>query len=268
MRLEHIPLIIGAIVALIGLGFIADASMAAAAPPTPERRRRTRTEPSRAGEGVVGVGTLCMAAALFGRDTWRYGTVAVLLGSTLLLIGVILNRAFLKEALLFRGPARRADEWPASSEAKKTGPIHRPGRPAGAAAPGKAPTAPAPRPPGGQAGGPGRSATGSPAGGGAQPPRTPSSVRHPTPPLASRAYRPPDPPAAAPTAPLNAAGPTPGPISPPASPPAPAASASPGSPAASAPGSPRPPMVDRPSHEPPPQQTGPKERRKSPRGKK
>ena len=110
MRLEHIPIILGVIVALIGLGFIADASMAAAAPPHEERRRRTRAEPSRAGEAVVGLGTLCMAAALLGRDTWRYGTVAVLVGAGLLLIGVILNRAFLKEALLFRGPARRAEE--------------------------------------------------------------------------------------------------------------------------------------------------------------
>jgi len=109
MRLEHIPLIIGAIVALIGLGFIADASMAASAPVTPERRRRVRAEPNRAGEAVVGVGTLCMAAALFGRDTWRYGTVAVLVGSTLLFLGAILNRVFLKEALVFRGPARRAE---------------------------------------------------------------------------------------------------------------------------------------------------------------
>lgn len=109
MRLEHIPLIIGAIVALIGLGFIADGLMADSANPSPERRRRMRAERSRAGETIVGIGTLCMAAALIGRDTWRYGTLAVLIGAALVLIGIVLNRTFLKEALLFRGPARRAD---------------------------------------------------------------------------------------------------------------------------------------------------------------
>jgi hypothetical protein len=49
-----------------------------------------------------------MAAALVGRDTWRWGTVSVLAGSALLIIGAIMNRQYLKEALLFRGAARRA----------------------------------------------------------------------------------------------------------------------------------------------------------------
>jgi hypothetical protein len=48
-----------------------------------------------------------MAAALIGRDTWRWGTIAVLAGAALLVVGVILNRAYLKEVLLFRGAARR-----------------------------------------------------------------------------------------------------------------------------------------------------------------
>jgi hypothetical protein len=109
MRLEHIPLIIGAIVALIGLGLIADGLMAESGMPATERRRRMRTERNGPGEAIVGVGILCMAAALIGRDTWRYGTVAVLVGAAIVLIGVILNRGYLKEALLFRGPARRGD---------------------------------------------------------------------------------------------------------------------------------------------------------------
>ena len=117
MRLEHIPLIIGAIVALIGLGFIADGLMADSGQPTTERRRRMRAERSRAGETIVGLGTLGLAAALIGRDTWKYGTVAVLVGGVMILIGVILNRAFLKEALLFRGPARRADPTESSKGA-------------------------------------------------------------------------------------------------------------------------------------------------------
>ena len=129
MRLEHIPLIIGAIVALIGLAFIADGLMADTARPATERRRRMRAERSRAGEAIVGIGTLCMAAALIGRDTWRYGTLAVLIGAGLVLVGIILNRSFLKEALFYRGPARRADPMTVESPHAR-----KPGRPASARA--------------------------------------------------------------------------------------------------------------------------------------
>jgi len=52
---------------------------------------------------------LCMAAALIGRDTWRWGTISVLAGASLLVIGAIMNRAYLKEVLLFRGAARRGE---------------------------------------------------------------------------------------------------------------------------------------------------------------
>ncbi len=254
MRLEHIPLILGVIVALIGLGFIADASMAAATPVTPERRRRIRAEPSRAGEALVGIGTLCMAAALFGRDTWRYGTVSVLVGSVFLLVGVILNRGFLKEALLFRGPARRSEDGAPPAEGRgQAADIHRrhaPARPLSAEPRSSAadvpsvetrsstPDAPAARPAG--------------------------AVRHPTPPLASRAYRPPTPVDATPTpvagqarfdappaAAQSDARPTPPAPPPPEARPAPEASAQRDSRSA--------PPVD-----PPP---GPQERRKTPRGK-
>ena len=141
MRLEHIPLIIGAIVALIGLGFIADALMADSGMPSTDRRRRVRAERSRAGEAIVGVGVLCMAAALFGRDTWRYGTLSVMVGTALILIGVVLNRTFLKETLFFRGPARRADptDPKSKSAARQARPANRP--PATRAA---APSAPVP----------------------------------------------------------------------------------------------------------------------------
>jgi hypothetical protein len=110
MRLEHIPIILGVIVGLIGLGFIADAVIADRHAGTTERRRRMRAERNRVGEGIVGLGTIAMATALLGRDTWRYGTLAILAGGGLLLIGIILNRGFLKEAIMHRGPARRADE--------------------------------------------------------------------------------------------------------------------------------------------------------------
>ncbi|MFL5464223.1 MAG: hypothetical protein ACJ8AC_09340, partial [Gemmatimonadaceae bacterium] len=61
------------------------------------------------GQTLVACGTLCMAAALIGRDTWRYGTVSVLAGIILLVIGAIMNRRYLKEVLLFRGAARRGE---------------------------------------------------------------------------------------------------------------------------------------------------------------
>jgi hypothetical protein len=48
-----------------------------------------------------------MAAALIGRDTWRWDTICVLAGSVLLILGAIMNRKYLKEVLLFRGAARR-----------------------------------------------------------------------------------------------------------------------------------------------------------------
>ena len=246
MRLEHIPLILGVIVALIGLGFIADASMAAAAPVIPERRRRTRAEPSRTGEALVGIGTLCMAAALFGRDTWRYGTVAVLTGSVLLLIGVILNRAFLKEALLFRGPARRSEEGvPATIPGKGgAGGMHRRHTPVH---PNRGESSPA--------------AFDKPAAGVGE------SERHPTPPLASRAYRPSEP-----VAPISTSsgGPSGVDPSPPAVRPEPRpAKAHPAEPprATNIPSSPRPRPTEPGSKGPGEPPTGPQERRKTPRGK-
>lgn len=57
----------------------------------------------------MGAGMAAMAAALIGRDTWKFGTVAVLVGVALVLAGGVLNRAYLKETLLNRGAARRRD---------------------------------------------------------------------------------------------------------------------------------------------------------------
>lgn len=110
MRLEHIPILLGILIAAIGLGLVADAWLPDESLMRSERRRRQRAERHRGGEALVGVGTLCLAAALIGRDTWRYGTLAVLVGTVLLIAGVVLNRAFLREVLFFRGPARRAPE--------------------------------------------------------------------------------------------------------------------------------------------------------------
>ena len=110
MRLEHLPLILGALIGILGVALVADAWIPDQTFVSSERRRRQRAERHRTGEALVGVGTLCLAAALIGRDTWRYGTLAVLIGAVLLLVGVGLNHRFLRELLFFRGPARRARE--------------------------------------------------------------------------------------------------------------------------------------------------------------
>jgi xanthine/uracil permease len=107
MKLEQLPIIIGVLIALIGLTIALDAWQAGGVAPLRERRRRTRATPHKAGQTLVALGTLCMAAALIGRDTWRWGTVSVLAGSALLILGAIMNRQYLKEVLLFRGAARR-----------------------------------------------------------------------------------------------------------------------------------------------------------------
>jgi xanthine/uracil permease len=109
MKLEQFPIILGIVVALIGLTIALDAWQAGGVAPLRERRRRTRAVPHKAGQTLVALGTLCMAAALIGRDTWRWGTISVLVGSALLIVGAIMNRAYLKEVLLFRGAARRGE---------------------------------------------------------------------------------------------------------------------------------------------------------------
>lgn len=107
MKLEQLPILLGVLVALIGLTILLDAWQAGGVAPLRERRRRTRAVPHKAGQTLVAIGTLCMAAALMGRDTWRWATISVLAGSALLIIGAIMNRQYLKEVLLFRGAARR-----------------------------------------------------------------------------------------------------------------------------------------------------------------
>jgi hypothetical protein len=109
MTLEQLPILLGLLMAIAGLTILLDAWQAGGVSPLRERRRRTRTVPHKAGQSLVALGTLCMGAALIGRDTWRWGTISVLVGILLLLIGAIMNRVYLKEILLFRGAARRGD---------------------------------------------------------------------------------------------------------------------------------------------------------------
>jgi hypothetical protein len=102
-----IPVVVGVVVALIGLAILADAWLPEEASYGNERRRAARTERSLGGEACIGLAVLCVAAALIGRDTWRYSTVAMIAGSVLFLLGVFANRRYLRERLVNRGALRR-----------------------------------------------------------------------------------------------------------------------------------------------------------------
>ena len=58
---------------------------------------------------MTGLGVLCMAAAFLGRDTWVYSVLAVIIGSVLMLLGLIANWYYLREIVGHRGPLRRRD---------------------------------------------------------------------------------------------------------------------------------------------------------------
>jgi hypothetical protein len=107
VRVETIPLVLGCLIALLGVGVIADAWLPEKVLYHSERRRRARAERNLGGETSIGLGVLCMAAALIGRDTWAYSTVAVIAGTVLLIFGAWLNRTYLRERISNRGELRR-----------------------------------------------------------------------------------------------------------------------------------------------------------------
>jgi hypothetical protein len=99
MRLETIPLILGALLGLLGLALVFDAWLKDDLIVPQERRRRPRRERHRFGEALVGLGVIGMAAAFVGRDTWRYSTLTVIAASLLLLWGLKLNAGYLRGSL-------------------------------------------------------------------------------------------------------------------------------------------------------------------------
>lgn len=119
MRAEHIPVIVGALICLIGIAICFDAMQPHLILPRRERRRRVRTETNQTGQILVGLGVICLGAALMGRDTWKLGTVVVFAGIALLIAGAVMNREYLKEMMLFRGAARRSDKGDDPPEAKR-----------------------------------------------------------------------------------------------------------------------------------------------------
>jgi hypothetical protein len=112
MRAETIPLILGVIVGLMGVGLILDAQLPDYTVVKRERRRRVRIERSRGGEMLIGIAMLGFAAAFIGRDTWRYRILAVMIGVACLILGTIANRRFIREAIVNRGAMRRDPKKP------------------------------------------------------------------------------------------------------------------------------------------------------------
>ena len=123
MRIELLPIVLGVLVAIAGIGLIADGYLPDSAPRVEERRRRARAERNRRGEMAIGAGLVALAGSLVGRDVWRFGTVAVLVGVLLVAIGIGMNGAYLREALTFRGAARRgrSADRPADRTSPPTG---------------------------------------------------------------------------------------------------------------------------------------------------
>jgi uncharacterized protein (DUF2062 family) len=109
MSLELLPVIIGALVALLGLALLFDAWTPDDIIVKRERRRHPRVERSRAGETWIGLGILGMAAAFIGRDTWRYSVVAVIAGAVFLLLGILMNWRYFGARLSNRGALRRRE---------------------------------------------------------------------------------------------------------------------------------------------------------------
>jgi putative Mn2+ efflux pump MntP len=100
MRVETIPLVLGLLLFLMGAAMIADAIVADDASRAAERRSRERPERSRVGEIVFGLGMLCVAAVLIGRDQWRFTTLAIAVAVVLVVIGVGLNLRYIRGSLL------------------------------------------------------------------------------------------------------------------------------------------------------------------------
>ena len=115
MRIETLPLIIGILIALVGVGIMLDA-WTADTTVAHDRRRRPRIERHRNGEAMIGLGVLGLAAAFIGRDDWRYSTLVVIIGAVFLIAGTVLNRRYVRDLFVNRGPLRRRDESEQGSE--------------------------------------------------------------------------------------------------------------------------------------------------------
>src|SRR5260221_2205807 len=102
-RVETIPLILGVLVAVLGVAIVADAWLPDEMAFRSDRRRQERAERSPGAEGCIGLAVLCLAAALVGRGTRPYGPGAMRLGGLLFLMGPYCNRHYLRGRIANRG---------------------------------------------------------------------------------------------------------------------------------------------------------------------
>src|SRR5687767_2423962 len=103
MTLEQLPIVLGVLIGLFGLGLLWDAWLPDHLGSGQERRVRPRAERDRGGEALLGLGVLAMAAAFIGRDEWRYSILTVLIGSVAVLWGVKRNAQYLRGLFSPRG---------------------------------------------------------------------------------------------------------------------------------------------------------------------
>jgi hypothetical protein len=96
MRLELFLVIVGLLVALLGVVLVADALLADGAVVPVERRRRARPERNRWGELAFGAGVICIAAALLGGDGWRFTNLAIAFAIVLVVVGAGLNLKYVR----------------------------------------------------------------------------------------------------------------------------------------------------------------------------
>lgn len=116
MRLETLPLILGALLGLLGLALVFDAWVPDNVIVPQERRKRPRRDRDRWGEALVGLGALAMAATFVGRDTWRYSIIAAIAGALLLLWGAKRSSGYIKGLFTNRTRATPVVEGPPSVE--------------------------------------------------------------------------------------------------------------------------------------------------------
>ena len=109
VRIETVPLILGILIAMLGIGIMFDA-WTPDATVAHERRRRHRVERHRNGEAMIGLGVLGLAAAFIGRDNWRYSILVVIVGALFLVVGTVLNARYVHDLFVNRGPLRRREE--------------------------------------------------------------------------------------------------------------------------------------------------------------
>ena len=102
MRLETFPLVLGALLALVGVALLFDAWVPDNVIVPEERRSRPRRDRDKPGEALVGLGCLAMSATFIGRDTWRYSIIAVIAGALLLIWGTRRSREYLRGAFTHR----------------------------------------------------------------------------------------------------------------------------------------------------------------------